>query len=212
VQRPRRARVRSDEGAAHAEVAAGAAQLAHRRPHVLHRNRGDAGEAAAVGEAVVGEPVVVDAAARLGEGGILDRFEEEADRRIEDGDVDALGVHVDEARRGSLPPGISSLYRTPLPMSSNGRPAMPTPTMPNGNSGAPSRCTSSWRVSSFQITWNPFARCDAGSSRCHRSAGSMTCPSASMVFILFSQSSHGETEKTEQETNSEHAPLLRVSV
>ncbi|MFN8643815.1 MAG: hypothetical protein U0802_19955 [Candidatus Binatia bacterium] len=61
-----------------------------------------------------------------------------------------------------------------MPMSSNGRPARPTPTMPNGSSGMPSRWTSSWAVSGFQTTWKPRPRSDAGSSRRQRSAGSIT--------------------------------------
>ena len=71
------ARVRAHEDAAHAELPHGAAHLAHGRAHVLQRQAGDADQPTRVRAAVVGEPVVVDAAARLGERRVLDRLQEE---------------------------------------------------------------------------------------------------------------------------------------
>ena len=85
--------VRPDEDAAHADRLR-ALHLADGGVHVLHRHARDADEALRIRRAVVGEPVVVDAAARFGERGILDRFEQEPDRRIEHRGVDALGVQV----------------------------------------------------------------------------------------------------------------------
>src|SRR6266478_6462175 len=58
---------------------------------------------------------------------------------------------------------------------------MPTPTMPTGRRRRSSTHTCSCSVSASQRMWKPRARSDGGSSRSHRSAGSITCPSASIV-------------------------------
>src|SRR5436309_5018006 len=48
--------------------------------------------------AVIGKPAVVGVAHRGGEAGILDGAGEQAEARIEEGGVDAVGIHVDDAR------------------------------------------------------------------------------------------------------------------
>src|SRR6185436_17357729 len=48
--------------------------------------------------AVVGEPAVVGAAHRGGEARIFDGTGEETEARIEEGGVDTVGIHVDDAR------------------------------------------------------------------------------------------------------------------
>ena len=69
--------------------------------------------AARVGRAVVGEPVVVGAAQRGLDLGVLDAAEEQAGRREQHRPLDALGVHVDEARLGVEAAG-RAVRRQPL--------------------------------------------------------------------------------------------------
>src|SRR5438445_2460395 len=58
---------------------------------------------------------------------------------------------------------------------------MPTPTMPTGRRRRSSTHTCSCSVAASRRRWKPRARSDDGSSRSHRSAGSITWPSASIV-------------------------------
>jgi hypothetical protein len=55
-------------------------------------------EAIRIGLAVVGEPAVVGAAHRRGERGLAHRAREEPHRRVEEGGVDAVEVHVGDPR------------------------------------------------------------------------------------------------------------------
>src|ERR671925_1180801 len=54
--------------------------------------------AVGIRRAVIGEPAVVGAAHRGGQAGILDGTREQAEARIEKGGIDAVGIHVDDAR------------------------------------------------------------------------------------------------------------------
>ena len=85
------------EAAAEAELLAREAHLLDRRVDRLHRQHGDAEQAVGIGLAVVGEPAVVGAAHRGGEGGIADRAGEQAEAGIEEGGVDAVEIHVGDA-------------------------------------------------------------------------------------------------------------------
>src|ERR1700704_3399170 len=86
------------EPAAHPELFAGEAHLVDRQLDRLHRQHRDPEQALGVRLAVIGEPAIVGAAHRGGEAGILDGAREQADTRIEEGGVDAVGIHVDDAR------------------------------------------------------------------------------------------------------------------
>src|SRR3989441_1459474 len=91
-------RVGPQEPAAHPEFFAGVAHLVDRQLDRLHRQHSDPEEALGIRLAVIGEPAVVGAAHRGGEAGILDGAREQAETRIEEGGVDAIGIHVHDAR------------------------------------------------------------------------------------------------------------------
>src|SRR2546425_1096254 len=91
-------RVGAQEPAAHPEFFAGVAHLVDRQLDRLHRQHSDPEEALGIRLAVIGEPAVVGAAHRGGEAGILDGAREQAETRIEEGGVDAIGIHVHDAR------------------------------------------------------------------------------------------------------------------
>src|SRR4029077_7476433 len=91
-------RVGPQESAAHPELFAGVAHLVHRQIDRLHRQHGDPEEALGIWLAVVGEPAVVGAGHPGGKAGILDGAREQAETGVEEGGVDAVGIHVDDAR------------------------------------------------------------------------------------------------------------------
>jgi len=82
-------RVGAQEAAAEAELLAREAHLLDRGLDRLHGQHGDAEQAVGVGLAVVGEPAVVGTAHRTGQAWILDRTDEQAEARIEEGRIDA---------------------------------------------------------------------------------------------------------------------------
>src|SRR5436309_1319406 len=90
--------VRPQEARAHAETVARVPHLLDGGIDRLHRQHGDAEETVRVRLAVIGEPAVVRAADGGGERRILDGAGEESDARIEEGGVDAVEVHVGDAR------------------------------------------------------------------------------------------------------------------
>ena len=91
-------RVGPQEPAAHPELFAGVAHLIDRQLDRLHRQHRDPEQALGIRLAVIGEPAVVGAAHPGGEAGILDGAGEQAETRIEEGGIDAVGIHVDDAR------------------------------------------------------------------------------------------------------------------
>src|SRR6266850_2366068 len=91
-------RIGPQESAAHPELFACVAHLVDRQIDRLHRQHGDPEEALGIWLAVVGEPAVVGAAHPGGKAGILDGAREQAETGIEEGGVDAVGIHVDDAR------------------------------------------------------------------------------------------------------------------
>src|SRR5262245_43619330 len=86
------------ESAAHAELFPREAHLLDGQGNRLHRQHRDAEQAIRIRLAVIGEPAVVRAAHRGGEGGFGHRAGEEADARIEEGGVDPVEVHVRNPR------------------------------------------------------------------------------------------------------------------
>ena len=84
-------RVRSREAGLQTERR-DATRFVGRALRVLHRERADTDEPVGLLRAPVGEPVVVDRAARDREVGVLDRAELQAEPGIHHRDVDALGV------------------------------------------------------------------------------------------------------------------------
>ena len=74
---------------------------------VLERNHADAVEPARRRRAVVAQPVVVRATRGAEQLGIVDPGEHRG--RVQHGDVDALGVHVDQPRRRVVAPGAAHL-------------------------------------------------------------------------------------------------------
>ena len=91
-------RVGPQEPAAHPELFAGVAHLVDGQIDRLHRQHRDPEQPLGIRLAVVGEPAVVRAAHRGGEGRIVDGAREQAEAGIEEGGVAAVGVHVDDAR------------------------------------------------------------------------------------------------------------------
>jgi hypothetical protein len=91
-------RVGPQEPAAHAELLAREAHLVDRELHRLHRQHRDAEEALGIRLAIVGEPAVVRAAHRGGQTRIFDGPGEQTEARIEEGGIDAVDIHVDDAR------------------------------------------------------------------------------------------------------------------
>jgi hypothetical protein len=88
----------AEEARAHAELLPRIAHLLDGELDGLHGQHGHPEEAIGIGLAVLGEPAVVGAAHRGGQLGLLDRPREEAHARIEEGGVDAVQVHVGDAR------------------------------------------------------------------------------------------------------------------
>ena len=78
------------------ELAHGPGRLGHRVVDRRERQRGRRPQPLGVRRAVGGEPVVERTAAGHLEAGVTDRPQPEGERAIEDGDVDALAVHVGE--------------------------------------------------------------------------------------------------------------------
>ena len=91
-------RVGPQKAAAHPELLAGVAHLLDRELDRLHRQHRDAEQPVGIGLAVIREPAVIGAAHRGGEVGVFDRAGEEAQARVEERGVDAVGVHIDHAR------------------------------------------------------------------------------------------------------------------
>src|SRR6267143_1333887 len=91
-------RVGPQEPAAHPELFAGMAHLVGRQLDRLHRQHRDPEEALGIRLAVIGEPAVVGAAHPGGQAGILDGAGEQAETGIEEGGIDAVRIHVDDAR------------------------------------------------------------------------------------------------------------------
>src|SRR5439155_1570036 len=91
-------RVGPQEPAAHPELFAGEAHLVDRQLDRLHRQHRDAEQPLGVRLAVIGQPAVVGAAHRGGKARVLDGAREQAETGIEEGGVDAVGIHVHEGR------------------------------------------------------------------------------------------------------------------
>src|SRR3989449_5840077 len=91
-------RVGPQEPAAHPELFAGVAHLVDRQVDRLHGQHRDPEKALGIRLAVIGEPAVVGAAHPCGQAGILDGAGEQAETGIEEGGIDAVGIHVDDAR------------------------------------------------------------------------------------------------------------------
>src|SRR5712692_5116735 len=91
-------RVGPQEPPAHPELFAGVAHLVDRQIDRLHRQQRDPEQAFGIRRAVVGEPAVVGAAHRGGKTRILDGAGEQAETWIEEDGIDAVGIHVDDAR------------------------------------------------------------------------------------------------------------------
>ena len=89
-----------------AELGDGAAQLLRRGNGVLEWEHGRAEETAVVRRGVGGEPVVVGPGQADRRGRVRDGGEVQPDRGVEDGLVDALGVHVDQPGPGVGPAGL----------------------------------------------------------------------------------------------------------
>src|SRR5437773_3391905 len=91
-------RVGPQEPAAHPEFFAGVAHLVDRQLDRLHREHRDPEEALGIRLTVIGEPAVIGAAHRGGQARVLDGAGEQAQTGIEERGVDAVGIHVDDAR------------------------------------------------------------------------------------------------------------------
>src|SRR5436309_4509352 len=91
-------RVGPQEPAAHPELFAGEAHLVDRKLDRLHRQHRDPEEALGIRLAVIGEPAVVGTAHRGRKAGIFDSAREQTETGIEEGGIDAVGIHVDDAR------------------------------------------------------------------------------------------------------------------
>src|SRR5262249_29776801 len=90
--------IRPQEAATHAELPAREAHLVDGRVDRLHRQHGNAEQAIGIRLAVVREPAVVGAAHRGGEWRILDGAREQPEARIQKRGVDAVQIHVGDAR------------------------------------------------------------------------------------------------------------------
>ena len=104
-QRPAAAGVGPDEPGDEAELGHRPPQLAGRRVGVLQRQHRRPEEPPRVGGAVAGQPVVVGGRQRHRGAGVVDGREVQADGRVQHGLVDALGVHVAQARPRVPPAG-----------------------------------------------------------------------------------------------------------
>ena len=102
-------RVRPDEGALHPELLAREAHLGDRQIDILHRQHRDAEQPVRVRLAVIGEPAVIGAAYRGGELRVVDRAREQAEARIQERGVDAVRIHVGDARVRVEPAGLAFL-------------------------------------------------------------------------------------------------------
>ena len=89
--------VRPDEAATEAQLLFGKPHLGDRQIDRLQWQHRDTEQAVGIGLAVIGEPAVVGAAGRGGELRVLDRAGEQAEARIKEGGVDAVGIHVGDA-------------------------------------------------------------------------------------------------------------------
>ena len=81
--------------------------LDDRRVVVLERHDADSVETVGRGGAVVAQPVVVGATRRAEQFGVVDPREHRGG--VEDRDVDALVIHVDQSRVGVVPTGATHL-------------------------------------------------------------------------------------------------------
>ena len=90
-------RVRPDEAATEAQLLLGKAHLGDRQIDRLQWQHRHTEQAVGIRLAVIGEPAVISAAGRSGELGVMDRAGEQAEARIEEGGVDAVGIHIRDA-------------------------------------------------------------------------------------------------------------------
>ncbi len=104
-QRPAAAGVGPDEPGDEAQLGHRPSQLAGRRVGVLQGQHRRPEEPPGVGGAVAGQPVVVGGRQRHRGAGVLDGREVQAEGRVQHGLVDALGVHVAQARPRVPPAG-----------------------------------------------------------------------------------------------------------
>src|SRR6516164_2268137 len=98
-----------NEAAAEAQFLFGKAYLGDREVDRLQWQHRDAEQAIGIGLAIIGEPAVVGAARRSGELGVLNRAGEQAEAWIEEGGVDAVGIHVGDALVRIKPARLSVL-------------------------------------------------------------------------------------------------------
>ena len=102
-------RVRPQEAAPETELLARETHLGDRQIDILHRQHRDAEQPVGIRLAVIGQPAVIGAANRGGEMRVVDRAREQAEARIQEGGVDAVRVHVGDARVRVEPAGLAFL-------------------------------------------------------------------------------------------------------
>src|SRR6516164_10699522 len=90
-------RVRPQKAATEAQFLLGKTHLGDREVDRLHRQHGDTEQTVGIGLAVIGEPAVIGPASRGSELRVMYRAGEQAEARIEEGGVDAVGIHVGDA-------------------------------------------------------------------------------------------------------------------
>ena len=172
------------EGAAQTELADGATRLGRRGGGSCNGSAADADQPRGVSGAVLGDPVVVDAARCNGELRILDappRLKPETG--VQHRDVDALGVeHL--AARARIEAGRVEVLVVACrcPRFSKEVPALPRPTNPRSVIRRSSTYASSNPLSPFQRRRMPRVAQRRGQPRRPRSGGSHTWPSASTIL------------------------------
>src|SRR6516225_6499249 len=102
-------RVRPEEAAAKTQLLLGEPHLCDREVDRLQRQHSDTEQAVRIGLAIVGEPAVVGSARRSGELRIMYGPRKQAEARIKEGGVDAIGVHVGDALVRVEPAGLAVL-------------------------------------------------------------------------------------------------------
>ena len=103
--------VRPQEAAAESQFLAREAHLGNGQIHRLHRQHRDPEQAIGIGFAVIGQPTVVGTTGRGREFRVLDRARKQADARIKECRIDAVGIHVGDALVRIEPAGLAVLVR-----------------------------------------------------------------------------------------------------
>ena len=85
------------EAGAEAKFLPSKPHLRDRKVYRLHRQHRDAEQTVGIGLAVIGEPAIVGTAGRRRQLGVMDRPGKQAEARIEEHGVDAVGIHIGDA-------------------------------------------------------------------------------------------------------------------